>query len=218
MATSAASSPSAPAAASLAPNRTLRAARYGIPTAWPHWDGQPPFARLDLLIVFSRCAEPYGEWVRSLHPLRLPFLIYQKGAQRCAHIHREYERLPAVLDPFVRTMPHNLGRECSAYMRFVVDHYDDLPARVVFLQMASDRHLALPGYPGARLLRHLRNTSLGYLGLSKTSFEGPWQRHTHSAPASLAPSTMTPSSSRSSAARCASVKKDLPDGQLHSQP
>lgn len=107
----------------------------------------------------------------------LPFLIYQKTAGPC-HAGALQElansgQLPFDLLSRVVTMPHNLGRECSGYVQYIVEHYESLPRMVVFLQFESEVHLPFTGglWPN---LRHLLSTDAGFVGLSKNSFEGPW--------------------------------------------
>lgn len=132
----------------------------------------PPtqFASTDLLLVFARCREPAGAEFSAtssaLHDAGIPYMVYQKGGY-CARAREGGAAIEAA-----RNMSHNLGRECAVIMRFIVEHYDDLPKMTAFLQFGYEPHM-----PWRReLLPNLRwvqrNRSLGFAALSKNSFEG----------------------------------------------
>ena len=127
---------------------------------------QPP-----LVVVLVHCAEPLHGVVRQLRQAHLPFVVYHKTSPRCRTVRRE-DVEPGELV----SMPNNLGRECSGYLRFIVDRYEtsQLPRMTAFLQAGAEMHL-----PFTRGLMHtlqplLNATAAGYVGLSKNSFEGRW--------------------------------------------
>lgn len=67
--------------------------------------------------------------LHMLRAHRLPFIIYHKSSARC--------RPPRLVDvePYgeLVLMPHNLGRECSGYLRFIVERYErTLPQMIAF--------------------------------------------------------------------------------------
>ena len=152
---------------------------------------RPLFAANDVVVVLSRCLET------SPTPLELltrnvPFVVYQKMKGRCnttvslAQLQRDHGRHALR----VRWMDHNRGDECSAYLQFIVDHYNALPRAVAFLQYDS-RHQMLNYHSSKRLQRvsghigsiadalvavqaHRMNMSRGFLALGRHSFEGEW--------------------------------------------
>ena len=141
------------------------------------WDGQPPLSRHELLVVFVRCHEPPRCMLQQLQAQRVPFLVYQKEAGRCGNATGApsgWSHGPGV---HVRTLAHNLGRECSGYLRFIVEHYDDLPRVTAFLQMGALMHMPFPGALWANL-RFLRGNAThpppAFAALSKNAIEGAW--------------------------------------------
>jgi len=48
-----------------------------------------------------------------------------------------------VYDKSDGSMP-NVGREASTYLRYIIDHYDNLPSHVVFLQGNPFDHVSIP--------------------------------------------------------------------------
>lgn len=121
-----------------------------------------------LTVVLVHCFEPLKPVLAQLRVARLPYVVYQKTARRCRAPTPE-EVAPGELV----TLPHNLGRECSGYLRFIVDRYHRLPRMTAFLQAGAEMHL--PFTHGIwHSLRPLLNTSAGFIGLSKNAFEGPW--------------------------------------------
>ena len=85
------------------------------------------------MLIAALCLLP----LQQLFQQGVPFLVYQKQAGRCSGA----VALPAGAEPSVRVMQHNLGRECAGYLRYIVDHYDDLPRMTAFLQMGSLMHM-----------------------------------------------------------------------------
>ena len=141
------------------------------------WDGQPPLSRHELLVVFVRCHEPPRCMLQQLQAQRVPFLVYQKEAGRCGNATGApsgWSHGPGV---HVRTLAHNLGRECSGYLRFIVEHYDDLPRVTAFLQMGALMHMPFPSALWANL-RFLRGNAThpppAFAALSKNAIEGAW--------------------------------------------
>ena len=91
-----------------------------------------------LLVVIVHCLEPLNGVLHILRAHRLPFIIYHKSSARC--------RPPRLVDiePYgeLVLMPHNLGRECSGYLRFIVERYErTLPQMIAFLQAGAEMHL-----------------------------------------------------------------------------
>lgn len=132
------------------------------------WDGQPPLSRHQLLVVFVRCQEHPQCMLQQLQAQRVPFLVYvaflrtsnpagpfsspspkatrapgryQKEAGRCSNATGApsgWSRRPGVN---IRTLAHNLGRECSGYLRFIVE-----PAWLVHTLAAGSTRHALAAY------------------------------------------------------------------------
>ena len=65
----------------------------------------------------------------------------------------------------------NRGREASIYLRFIIDHYDNLPDRTVFLHGHGESWHAVRI---AQILRHL-NWSLPYANLNYSPYEDVWR-------------------------------------------
>ena len=124
-----------------------------------------------LLVVIVHCLEPLNGVLHILRAHRLPFIIYHKSSARC--------RPPRLVDiePYgeLVLMPHNLGRECSGYLRFIVERYErTLPQMIAFLQAGAEMHLPFTRGGLWPSLRPLLNTTSGFVSLSKNSFEGRW--------------------------------------------
>ena len=67
------------------------------------------------------------------------------------------------------------GDECSAYLQYVHDEYEALPAAVVFLQYSSEHQLVQPSVVSvARLAFSAIARGMGYVALGRHSFEGLW--------------------------------------------
>ena len=101
-----------------------------------------------IAVVMARCNEvsPSAE---SLAKSGVAFFVYQKGpcentssASSRRHLAR-IRALPVAGSPdgAVRTMPHNRGDECSAYLQYIVESYDGLPPVVAFLQYGAEHQL-----------------------------------------------------------------------------
>ena len=122
-----------------------------------------------LAVVIVHCLEPLAPVVRQLRAARVPFVVYHKTSRRC----REPQQADVAPGELI-TMPHNLGRECAGYLRFIVDRYErGLPQMTVFLQAGAEMHM--PFSHGLwHNLRPLLNTSRGFVALSKNAFEGQW--------------------------------------------
>lgn len=137
------------------------------------WDGRPPLSRHRLLVVLVRCHEGPRCILQQLFQQSVPFLVYQKQAGRCGGA----VPLPAGAEPAIRTtMQHNLGRECAGYLRYIVDHYDDLPRMTAFLQMGSLMHMPFQAHIWQNIgfLRGNATHTPQFAGLSKNSIEGEW--------------------------------------------
>ena len=136
------------------------------------WDGRPPLSRHRLLVVLVRCHEGPRCILQQLFQQSVPFLVYQKQAGRCGGA----VPLPAGAEPAIRTLPHNLGRECAGYLRYIVDHYDDLPRMTAFLQMGSLMHMPFQAHIWQNIgfLRGNATHTPQFAGLSKNSIEGEW--------------------------------------------
>ena len=122
-----------------------------------------PLSQLPLLVVLARCSEDAAHIFLLLRKAHLPYLIYQKTGG-CSY------KLPSSEARYARYMPHNLGRECSAHLAFIVDNYDNLPHRTAFLQIGFLLHMSFTKFEPN--LAFLRSTTLPYVALSKNSFEG----------------------------------------------
>jgi hypothetical protein len=81
------------------------------------------------VVVISR----YNEDVSWLNQLKIPYILYNKGEK---------------LDDFTYSEIPNQGRETETFLRFITEHYHNLPQRVVFVQ--GD-----PFYHYKRLLKFL---------------------------------------------------------------
>lgn len=64
----------------------------------------------------------YNEDLTWTNELTIPFIIYNKGEK--------------LIEEFTSNIYdiENYGREAEAFLRFIIENYDDLPQRVVFLQ------------------------------------------------------------------------------------
>jgi len=112
--------------------------------------------------------------LRTLRLAHVPYVVFHKSSRRCRPPKREDVQLPGGAGELV-IMPHNLGRECSGYLRFIVDRYERaLPQMTVFLQAGAEMHLPFAHGGLWPSLRPLLNSTSGYVGLSKNSFEGRW--------------------------------------------
>ena len=67
------------------------------------------------LAVICRYQEDIS-WVKKIN---IPYLIYKKGEK---------------IDYFKTINIENIGRESEAFLRFIIENYDDLPEKIVFLQ------------------------------------------------------------------------------------
>jgi len=68
----------------------------------------------------------YNEDLSWTKELKIPVIIYNKGEA----LDEEYHAIDI----------ENVGRESEAYLRFIVDNYDKLPHRIVFLQGDPNCH------------------------------------------------------------------------------
>jgi hypothetical protein len=125
-------------------------------------------------VVLARCGERGSEGVRELKAHGVLVHVYQK--RPCSSSPSSARTLSQLLalKTHVRMMEHNAGDECAAYLQYINDEYDRLPPAVAFLQYNSERQLIFPS-----MLQTLNSSvpsldSMGYLALSKHSFEGSW--------------------------------------------
>ncbi len=124
-----------------------------------------------LLVVLVHCAEPLAGVLRALRAHRVPHVVYHKTSARCRPPRRDEVEPHGELV----LMPHNLGRECSGYLRFIVERYErTLPRMTAFLQAGAEMHLPFSHGGLWPSLRPLLNSTSGFVGLSKNSFEGHW--------------------------------------------
>lgn len=85
----------------------------------------------DFGLVVAHCKENYTAWIDSVDNITLPGYRQQRTSwevvvyERCQErAHQNYSRYQI-----------NAGsEECSAYMKYIIDRYDDLPEIVYFLQ------------------------------------------------------------------------------------
>ena len=123
-----------------------------------------------LTAVVVHCNEPILGLLRELRAESVSYVVYHKSSSRCT--------MPDV-DEVAKggrlvVMPHNLGRECTGYLRYIVDHYAaGMSKQVAFLQAGAELHLRFQRYIWPALSPLIGHTS-GYIGLSKNSFEGSW--------------------------------------------
>lgn len=127
----------------------------------------------DLTVVFARCGEPGVQALRDLGMQNIRYVIYQKepcrnASARAAHL------ISQVPSQNVRLMDHNAGDECSAYLQYIHDEYERLPAAVMFLQFGSEHQLVLPSVARTARLVLASLHRMGYMALSRHSFEGLW--------------------------------------------
>ena len=123
-----------------------------------------------LHVVLVRCDEQLGRVLNQVQSFPdVAFTIYQKESARCGKHHK----LPSPLPPngAVRSMPMNLGRECSGYLQYLYDEYERLPRLTAFLQWNAEMHMPVPL---AATIGMLSNFTGGFVALSKNSFEGRW--------------------------------------------
>merc|ERR1712137_319522 len=52
-------------------------------------------------------------------------------------------RIPEEYSGNVVYQAHNMGNECAGYLAYILDNYDSLPERIVFLQGNPLEHLAV---------------------------------------------------------------------------
>jgi len=71
----------------------------------------------------------YNEDLKWSQELPIPKVIYNKGDD--------------ISDSYYAIDIENVGRESEAFLRFIVDNYNDLPQRVIFLQ--ADPYTHFPG-------------------------------------------------------------------------
>lgn len=79
----------------------------------------------------------YNEDVSWVNRLTIPYILYNKGEK---------------LEGFYCSEIENIGRESEAFLRFIIEHYHELPQRMVFLQ--GD-----PFYHFKGLFQFLENTN-----------------------------------------------------------
>ena len=133
---------------------------------------QHPFMRLDeIAVVFARCSESGGSGIRDLTTLGVPFRVYQKAPCNNSHTFHTLAQLPPAS---VRMLDYNAGDECSAYLQYIHDEYDQLPAGVVFLQYASEHQQMLSTVSSTVRTAAAALERLGYVALSRHTFEGRW--------------------------------------------
>jgi len=128
-----------------------------------------------LVVVLVHCAEPLSAVIRTLRAMGVRYVIMHKSVRRCSRSGIRQEVEAGGAGELVE-MPHNLGRECSGYLRFIVDRYESLPPMTAFLQAGAQMHMPFDKGSLWPSLRPLVNgtRALSYVGLSKNSFEGRW--------------------------------------------
>jgi hypothetical protein len=68
----------------------------------------------------------YNEDLEWSNQLEIPRVIYNKGED--------------ISDKFWAINIENVGRESESFLRFIIENYNDLPQRIVFLQGDPDSH------------------------------------------------------------------------------
>lgn len=82
----------------------------------------------------------YNEDLEWTNDLLIPKVIYNKSEDSKEEL------------PFVKIDIPNEGREAETFIRFIIEHYNELPQRVVFLQ-------GEPFYHFKNLINYLKNTN-----------------------------------------------------------
>ena len=87
----------------------------------------------EIAIVLSRCGEGGRETYADLRKTGVNLVVYQK-APCCMRgtINICNGTWWDTISPHVRFVQHNLGDECSAYLQYIVEEYNRLPAVVYF--------------------------------------------------------------------------------------
>ena len=129
-----------------------------------------------LHVVLARCAES-SKAPSELSAAGVPWTVVQKGGVRCNSSRAAARAARSGLDAqhdHVRYLAHNRGDECAAYLQWVVDHYDELPELVAFVQFGAERQLLGPNLLTTLRMVIGRARWLGYTALSRHSFQGAW--------------------------------------------
>ena len=106
------------AEAAIAPSRLLTPAAIGTTNPSPPPGGsRAPSLDDDLYVVSSH----YNEDVSWLDQLGMPYSVCDKVGN------------PKYAGTGDCDVPMNRGRECSSYVQFIINHYDNLPKRIAFV-------------------------------------------------------------------------------------
>ena len=129
---------------------------------------------MDGIVVLARCAESGLGAPNALTKQSVPFRVYQKAGS-CNSSSRGLHTLAQLPARSVRMLDHNAGDECSAYLQYLHDEYERLPAVVVFLQYSGENQLMLPSVAStARLAINAVSRLGGFVPLGRHTFEGSW--------------------------------------------
>lgn len=119
-------------------------------------------ARLDKIIVVSHFQENLG-WLDLLVADKIPHIVYTRLANSPAHYHK---------------MSINKGREAVAYLKYIVDHYSDLPSSIAFVHgHRTSWHQKDPS-DMVRALRALRWHKYNYAPLTSVLTHSMFRLHT----------------------------------------